>query len=278
MFNLSSIPIFGSLLLSSFSALQNPLSSSPAPNDPASLFIPSTPQSIKSATGLHLLTYNTPNGQKAQVLLEELHAVYNTTWTTTIIDFGATEQKSEYYLRLNPNGRIPTLLDASRDPPHPVMESSAILLYLVAHYDPDSHFSFTDPLEYSEMLQWLFFWHGSGAPYQGNLGYFQRQKEKMPAAIARFRDETLRIFGVLEIRLSGKFAGGVEREYLAGQGNGGKGKYSVADVGTWTWVKGWARSGFTAEEMEAFPSLLRWIERVGGREAVKRGIGEKYEK
>jgi glutathione S-transferase len=91
-------------------------------------------------------------------------------------------------------------------------------------------------------------------------------------AITRFRNETLRVYGVLEIRLSGKYTGS-PREYLAGKG---KGKYSVADIGTWTWVKGWERSGFTKEEMELFPYLLKWIDRIAARPAVQKGIGEKY--
>jgi glutathione S-transferase len=91
-------------------------------------------------------------------------------------------------------------------------------------------------------------------------------------AITRFRNETLRVYGVLEIRLSGKYTG-APREYLAGKG---KGKYSVADIGTWTWVKGWERSGFTKEEMEPFPHLLKWIDRIAARPAVQKGIGEKY--
>jgi glutathione S-transferase len=91
-------------------------------------------------------------------------------------------------------------------------------------------------------------------------------------AITRFRNETLRVYGVLEIRLSGKYTG-VPRDYLAGKG---KGKYSIADIGTWTWVKGWERSGFTEEEMAQFPHLLKWIERIAARPAVQKGIGEKY--
>lgn len=91
-------------------------------------------------------------------------------------------------------------------------------------------------------------------------------------AITRFRNETLRVYGVLEIRLSGKYTG-VPRDYLAGKG---KGKYSIADIGTWTWVKGWERSGFTKEEMGQFPHLLKWIERIAARPAVQKGIGEKY--
>ena len=156
------------------------------------------------------------------------------------------------------------------------METSAELLYLLKEYDPEDEFGFKDDLERSECLQWLFFWHGSGAPYQGQLSYFNRfTKEKIPYAIERFRNETLRVYGVLEIRLSGKYTG-EPRDYLAGNGKG-KGKYSVADIGTWTWVKGWEFSGLTMEDMQQFPHLLKWIDRIAQRPAVKAGIGEKYQ-
>ena len=92
-------------------------------------------------------------------------------------------------------------------------------------------------------------------------------------AINRFRNETLRVYGVLEIRLSGKYTG-EPRDYLAGFG---KGKYSIADMKTWPWVKGWERSGFTKQEMEQFPHLLKWIDRIAQRPAVQRGIGAKYQ-
>ena len=91
-------------------------------------------------------------------------------------------------------------------------------------------------------------------------------------AITRFRNETLRVYGVLEIRLSGKYTG-EPREYLAGKG---KGKYSVADIGTWPWVKGWEMSGFTEEDMKPFPHLKEWIARIAARPAVQRGIGDAY--
>ena len=97
-------------------------------------------------------------------------------------------------------------------------------------------------------------------------------KEKIPYAIERFKNETLRVFGVLEIQLSGKFTG-EPREYLAGKG---KGKYSIADIGTWPWVKGWEASGLTKDDMAPFPHLLKWIDRIAERPAVKRGVGEKY--
>ena len=91
-------------------------------------------------------------------------------------------------------------------------------------------------------------------------------------AIERFTNETLRVYGVIEIHLSGKYTGS-PREYLAGEG---KGKYSVADIGTWPWIKAWEFSGFKKEDMDKFPHLLKWIDRIAERPAVKRGIGEKY--
>lgn len=228
--------------------------------------------------GLHLLTMSTPNGQKVQILLEELALAYPDsppTWTTTLVDIRTNDQKKEWFLRLNPNGRIPVLVDNTQSPaPFPVMETSAILLYLLKFADHDDKFGFKDELERITCLEWLFFWHGSGAPYIGQLTHFTRwAPEKIPYAIERYRNETLRVYGVLEIHLSGKYTG-EEREYLAGKG---KGKYSVADMGTWPWVNQWERSGFSREEMGQFPSLLGWVERIGQREGVKRGCGEKYE-
>lgn len=147
------------------------------------------------------------------------------------------------------------------------------------------------------MLQWLFFWHGSGAPCQGQIKYFAKQApEKVPCkyssfskrkfksisdcsqypvAIDRFKDETLRVFGVLEIRLSGRYTG-EPRDYLAGAG---KGKYSIADIKTWPWVNVWGKvSGFTGEEMEPFPHVLKWLDRIAERPAVQRGSGPGYNK
>ena len=108
----------------------------------------------------------------------------------------------------------------------------------------------------------------------GQVNHFNKfAKEKIPYAIERFKNETLRVYGVLEIQLSGKYTG-QERDYLAGNG---RGKYSVADIGTWPWVKGYAFSGFSKDEdMKPFPHLLKWIDRIASRPAVQRGVGEKY--
>jgi glutathione S-transferase len=239
-----------------------------------SLYTSETPDVVKNAKGLHLITQSTPNGQKVQIFLEELAAVYKTPFTFNKINISTNEQKTDYFLRINPNGRIPVLVDNTKSPPFPVHETSAELVYLQSNYDPDNHFGFADELEKSEALQWLFFWYGSGAPYQGQVNHFRRAApEKIPYAIKRYHDETLRVYGVLEIRLSGKYTG-EPREYLAGKG---KGKYSIADIGTWPWVKNWERSGFSAEETKEFPHLLKWIDRIAQREAVKIGSGEKYQ-
>lgn len=106
--------------------------------------------------------------------------------------------------------------------------------------------------------------------YQGNVNFFSRAEEQVPFAINRFKKETLRVFGVLELQLSGKHTG-QEKDYLAGNG---RGKYSVADIKTWAWVKGW-KNRFSEEEMQ-FPHVLKWVDRIAERPAVQRGIGDAY--
>lgn len=149
------------------------------------LYIAETPKEVKEAKGLHLITQSTPNGQATQIILEELADVYGTEWTTTLINISTNEQKKEWFLRLNPNGRIPTLVDNARSPPFPVIETSAQLLYLIDTYDKQHQFGFADELERNEAIQWLFFWHGGGAPYQGQVNHFTRvAPEKIPCMCA----------------------------------------------------------------------------------------------
>jgi len=106
----------------------------------ASLYGDDTPDSVKNAKSLHLVTQSTPNGQKVQILLEELALLYGTTWDTTLINISTNEQKKDWFLRLNPNGRIPVIIDNTVSPPFPVMETSAELLYLVNKYDKNNAF------------------------------------------------------------------------------------------------------------------------------------------
>lgn len=125
------------------------------------LYISSTPDDIKNAKGLHLITQNTPNGQATQIMLEELGAKYGTQWTTSVINISTNVQKDEWFLRLNPNGRIPTLVDNTQSPPVPVIETSAQLLYLLKFFDKEDAFGFKDEFERLNCLEWMFFWHVS---------------------------------------------------------------------------------------------------------------------
>jgi len=149
------------------------------------LYIAETPSEVKEAKGLHLITQNTPNGQATQIMLEELADAYGTQWTTTLINISTNEQKKEWFLRLNPNGRIPVLIDNNRSPPFPVIETSAQLLYLFDTLDSEHKFGFIYELERNQALQWMFFWHGGGAPYQGQVNHFTRAApEKIPCTIS----------------------------------------------------------------------------------------------
>lgn len=138
------------------------------------LYIAETPDEVKNAKGLHLITMNTPNGQAVQIMLEELADAYGTQWTTTMINIMTNEQKKEWFLRLDPNGRIPVLIDNTQNPPFPVHETSAEMFYLLKFADKEDRFGFKDDLERNQALQWTFFWHGSGAPYQGQVNHFSR--------------------------------------------------------------------------------------------------------
>ncbi|CZT11422.1 related to URE2-nitrogen catabolite repression regulator [Rhynchosporium graminicola] len=234
-----------------------------------------TPSEIKDAKGLHLITTSTPNGKKVQIMLEELREVYATEFTHTLISLPTNDQKKDWFLKLNPNGRIPVLVDNTKSPPFPVIETSAIMLYLLKQFDSKDTFGFKDELERSQCLQWLLFWHGSGQPIEGQLNWFGKlAPEKDEFAINRFKKETLRIFGVLEIHLSGKYTN-EPRQYLAGTGQG---KYSIADMGAWPWVSGYDFSGqITEDEMKDFPHLLMWVKRIADRPAVKKGTAKSYQ-
>ncbi|MCJ1461656.1 hypothetical protein MMC07_000253 [Pseudocyphellaria aurata] len=256
------------------------------------LYDDATPDEVKNAKGIHLITANTPNGQIVQILLEELKEVYGTEWTTGVLNLKTAEQKKDWFLRLNPNGLLPTslqfqfciyiqciftgkipiLIDNTHSVPFPIMESGAELVYLQATYDANHEFGFKNPLEWSQALQWLFFWHGGGSPNLAQYAHFARTQEKIPYAIGRFKDTAVRVIGVLEIHLSGKYTN-EPREYLAGDG---KGKYSIADMSAWPWVKElksetW-REGFDLPE-----HLSKYIDRIAQRPAVQRGIGKEYE-
>ncbi|KAI1841875.1 hypothetical protein JX266_011953 [Neoarthrinium moseri] len=230
------------------------------------------PPALQSKS-LHLLTENTPNGKKVQILLEELRIANQITWETHLIDLESEEQKKDWFLALNPNGRIPLLYDNTPDLPICVMESSAILIYLHENFDKDKIFGFDTADERSQAFQWLFFWHAA-APIQGQTRHFSNGLgESFLYVNTRLRNEMLRIYSVLEDHLSGKHRS-ITRDYLAGAGVG---KYSIADIGTWPHVRAWRSLGFSHDDMLAYPHLLEWISRVADRPGVQIGISDKYD-
>ncbi|CAG8656308.1 15445_t:CDS:2 [Acaulospora colombiana] len=123
--------------------------------------------STENEKGLLLYTWSTPNGRKVSIFLEELKAAYGTNYSVEKIDINTNIQKEDWFIAINPNGRIPALVDNSRNG-FKVFESAAILLYLASHYDKDRKFSFEPGSDdESEMLQWIFFTHGGIGPMQG---------------------------------------------------------------------------------------------------------------
>ncbi|KAI0301145.1 glutathione S-transferase-like protein, partial [Multifurca ochricompacta] len=214
---------------------------------------------------LVLYTGRTPNGFKASVYLEELRARYGgPDYETFPIDISTNVQKEPWFIKLNPNGRIPTLVDRSQNN-FAVFESAAILLYLAQRYDKDHVFWFDpekDPYNYSELLQWIFFAHGGVGPMQGQANHFTfAAKEDIPYARDRYVTETKRLYNVLEIRLA------QGRDYLAGPG---RGKPTIADFNVFPWVKGHFVS--ITKTLDEWPLLKAWLERISERQGVKAGL------
>ena len=196
---------------------------------------------------IELFTAATPNGWKISIALEEMALPY--TWRR--IDLSKNEQKEEWYLKLNPNGRIPTIVDHDNDD-FAVFESGAILIYLA---EKTGKLLPKDVKGRSTVIQWLMFQMAGIGPMMGQANVFYRYApEKIPYAIDRYHREVLRLFGVLERRLA-------SNEYLAGD-------YSIADIATWSWVRGYEWSGVT---LDGLPNIKRWLDLVSARPAVQRG-------
>jgi GST-like protein len=196
---------------------------------------------------IELFTATTPNGWKISIALEEMALPY--TWR--LINLSKNEQKEEWYLKLNPNGRIPTIVDHDNDD-FAVFESGAILIYLA---EKSGKLLPKDVKGRSTVIQWLMFQMAGIGPMMGQANVFYRYApEKIPYAIDRYHREVLRLFGVLNRRLEAN-------EYLAGD-------YSIADIATWTWVRGYGWSGVT---LDGLPHIQRWLDLVGARPAVQRG-------
>ncbi|KAK7056698.1 Glutathione S-transferase 2 [Paramarasmius palmivorus] len=244
------------------SALRLKASSSICGRTPARLY-----STISEASSKKLLLYgaNTPNGKKPAIFLEELKAAYGLEYEKYKIELSKNVQKEPWYIKLNHNGRIPTLVDGRRNG-FTVFESMAILLYLGQHYDRERKFSFdpiSQPNDYSEVVQWMSWAHGGLGPMSGQASHFRlAAPEKLPYAINRYTDETKRLYGVLEIRL-----GESERDWLAGPG---KGTYSIADMNAWPWVAGHTYVGI--ENLDAWPTLQKWFNRISERPEVQAGL------
>jgi glutathione S-transferase len=197
---------------------------------------------------IELFTANTPNGHKVSIALEEMGLPY----TFRSLKLLQQEQKQDWFLKINPNGRIPAIIDHDNDD-FVVFESGAILWYLA---EKSGRFLPADAKGRSRAMQWLMFQMGGIGPMQGQANvWFRYMPEKVPVAITRYQNETRRLYEVLERRLG-------EADYLAGD-------YSIADMATWPWVRihGWA-----GVEVEGLPNVRRWLDAIRAREAVQRGI------
>lgn len=194
---------------------------------------------------VHLYTSATPNGHKISILLEELGVPY----VVHPIDLGKNEQKEPEYLKINPNGRIPAIVDDG----FAVFESGAIMIYLAEQH---GRFMPSDVKRRSEVIQWLMFQMAGIGPMQGQANVFVRYfPEQLQAVIDRYQKETLRLYGVLESRLDG-------RSYLCDE-------YSIADIACWTWVNYHDWAGVSLDDL---PRVQDWYDRIAARPAVDRGL------
>ena len=197
---------------------------------------------------IELFTAATPNGWKASITLEELALPYK----VRRIDFEKREQKEPWYLKLNPNGRIPTIVDRDNGG-FAVFESGALMIYLA---EKTGKLLPSDVKGRSLVIQWLMFQMGGIGPMMGQANvFFRYAPERIPYAIERYQREVRRLFEVLDTRLK-------EHEFLAGD-------YSIADIANWSWVRGYKWSGVT---LDGLPNLARWLNTMAERPAVKRGV------
>lgn len=196
---------------------------------------------------IDLYTFTTPNGRKASVMLEEVSLPYN----VHKIDITKNEQFTPEYIAINPNSKIPAIID--QDTGITVFESGAILIYLA---EKTGFLLPTDQKDRFQVLEWLMLQMGSVGPMFGQLNHFKRYApEKIPYAIARYEKETLRLYGVLERQLA-------DHEFICGD-------YSIADIATYPWVATYEFQGLTLDE---HPNLKRWVETIQQRPAVQRGM------
>ena len=206
---------------------------------------------------IDLYYWTTPNGHKITIFLEEAGLAYR----LLPVDIGKGEQFAPEILRIAPNNRIPAIVDTSPadgGAPIGIFESGAILLYLA---EKTGTFLPGDVRGRAEVLQWLFWQMGGLGPMAGQNHHFvQYAPEQIPYAIARYVDETNRLYGVLNARLA-------DRDYVAGD-------YSIADMAIYPWVVPYKKQ---KQSLEDFPHLKRWFEAIGARPAVQRAYARAKE-
>lgn len=197
---------------------------------------------------IDLYTAATPNGWKASVTIEELALPYS----VKPIDLGAKQQKQAWYLKINPNGRIPAIVDHDQGE-LAVFESGAIMIYLA---EKTGRLLATDVRRRSLALQWLMFQMSGVGPMMGQANVFFRYwPEKIQPVIERYQHESRRLFEALDRRLA-------EAEYLAED-------FSIADIANWAWVRTYAWSGVS---IEGLSNLERWLAAIEARPASQRGV------
>lgn len=197
---------------------------------------------------IELYTAPTPNGWKASVTLEELELPYN----VRLVNLMEGDQKKPEFLKLNPNGRIPAIVDTDADD-LAIFESGAIMIYLA---EKTGKLIPNDPAGRSRVIQWLMFQMGGVGPMMGQANVFHRyMEEKIPTAISRYHNEVRRLFTVLDGQLK-------DNEYLAGD-------YSIADIANWCWVRTHNWSGV---DIDGLDHLKRWVNAIYERPAALKGI------
>ncbi len=200
---------------------------------------------------IELYTWSTPNGRKVSIMLEECGLPYN----VHKVDIGKGEQFTPEFVALNPNSKIPAIVDPDGPDGEPIslFESGAILVYLAGK---TGRFLPQSVRGKYEALQWLMFQMGGVGPMFGQAHHFLRAaKEQVPYGIERYTKETRRLYGVLDRRLA-------EVPFLATE-------YSIADIATFPWV---ARHEWHQVDLAAFPNVNRWYDTIARRPGVARGM------
>lgn len=202
---------------------------------------------------IDLYTFTTPNGYKASIMLEELGLRYK----AHVVDITKNEQFAPDFLKISPNNKIPAIVDRDGPGGKPisVFESAAILIYLAKKME--SPLLPADSRAFTAVMEWLIFQMASVGPMFGQMNHFVRfAKEKVPYAIDRYTLESKRILGVMEKQIGA-------HGHLAGA------DYSIADIAAYPWVVSADR---TLGGLADFPKVMDWLERLGNRPAVQRGM------